>query len=53
MNFMLYARGNKHDYDEWERLGAKGWGYKNVLPYFLKSEDNTDLHIHKGKTKLF
>ncbi len=40
MNAMLYVRGRPLDYDTWERQGAAGWGYKNVLPYFLKAEDN-------------
>ena len=40
MNAMLYVRGRPLDYDLWERQGAPGWGYKDVLPYFLKSEDN-------------
>lgn len=39
MNVMLYVRGNKKDYDNWERMGNKGWSYENVLPYFKKSED--------------
>ena len=38
LNAMLYVRGNKDDYDEWERLGNEGWGYSNVLEYFKKSE---------------
>src|SRR3954467_5238475 len=40
MNAMLYVRGRPLDYDLWERQGATGWGWKDVLPYFLKSEDN-------------
>ncbi|XP_055933903.1 glucose dehydrogenase [FAD, quinone]-like [Argiope bruennichi] len=42
LNAMLYVRGNKKDYDDWEAQGAKGWNYKNVLPYFLKLENNTN-----------
>jgi choline dehydrogenase len=40
MNAMLYVRGRPLDYDGWEAQGASGWGYKDVLPYFIKSEDN-------------
>ena len=39
-NAMAYVRGNKEDYNEWEALGNKGWGYEEVLPYFKKSESH-------------
>jgi len=38
-NSMQYTRGSRHDYDEWADMGCDGWSYKDVLPYFLKSED--------------
>lgn len=34
-----YSRGSKQDFDNWAASGCKGWSYKEVLPYFLKSED--------------
>ena len=37
---MLYLRGNPWDYDNWAALGCDGWGYADVLPYFLRSEGN-------------
>ncbi|XP_076334605.1 glucose dehydrogenase [FAD, quinone]-like isoform X2 [Tachypleus tridentatus] len=42
MNYMLYIRGNPRDYDKWAEHGARGWSWQEVLPYFLKSEDNRD-----------
>jgi choline dehydrogenase-like flavoprotein len=40
MNAMLYVRGRPLDYDGWAAQGAPGWGWRDVLPYFKKSEDN-------------
>jgi choline dehydrogenase len=40
MNAMIYVRGNPADYADWEALGAAGWGWDDVLPYFLRAEDN-------------
>ncbi|KAG1692958.1 Glucose dehydrogenase [FAD, quinone] [Nymphon striatum] len=55
INRLAYARGSIFDYDLWEKLGAKGWSYKDVLPYFIKSERNIspkylqkDAHGFKG-----
>ncbi len=34
-------RGQREDYDRWPAAGNKGWGWDDVLPYFMKSEDNS------------
>ncbi|PUA18430.1 GMC family oxidoreductase [Glaciimonas sp. PCH181] len=44
VNGMVYVRGNPTDYNEWEQSGANGWGYKDVLPYFIRSENNEDFY---------
>ena len=40
VNAMVYIRGNRADYDGWAALGHKGWGWDDVLPYFIRAEDN-------------
>ena len=62
INGMVYVRGHAHDFDTWEKMGAKGWGYRHVLPYFKRMESSkggeegwrgTDgpMHVQRG-TKL-
>lgn len=38
INGLVYVRGNPHDFDRWEEEGAKGWNYRQVLPYFRRAE---------------
>jgi choline dehydrogenase len=40
INGLIYVRGQPEDYDGWEALGNPGWGWRDVLPYFLRLEDN-------------
>ncbi len=37
-NGLIYIRGQREDYDHWHQLGNDGWGFDDVLPYFLRSE---------------
>ncbi len=46
INGLLWIRGQSNDYDNWRQLGNNGWGWNDVLPYFLKSENN-----EMGKSK--
>src|SRR3546814_15959917 len=40
INAMVYIRGHAFDYDQWAALGATGWSYADVLPFFKRSEGN-------------
>jgi choline dehydrogenase len=40
INGMVYIRGHARDYDHWRQLGLTGWGYRDVLPYFRRAENN-------------
>src|SRR5699024_6168324 len=48
INAMCYSRGHRSDYDDWARAGNPGWSWDEVLPWFLRSEDQargaSDLH---------
>jgi len=46
---MTYIRGSHHDYDGWSsEIGCRGWSYDDVLPYFIKSESNTNKEFTKS-----
>ena len=47
VNGMIYMRGQAADYDRWRQMGNVGWGWDDLLPYFLKSED-----FHGGASSL-
>jgi choline dehydrogenase len=40
LNYVVYVRGNWGDFDHWSQLGADGWDYDGVLPYFMRAETN-------------
>jgi choline dehydrogenase len=51
INGMLYVRGQAADYDHWRQLGNQGWGWDDVLPHFIRAEDNArgaDTHHGAG-----
>ncbi|EPY02075.1 GMC family oxidoreductase [Magnetospirillum fulvum] len=39
INGLLYIRGQAEDYDDWRALGNPGWGWSDLLPYFIRAED--------------
>ncbi|MEO1494618.1 MAG: GMC family oxidoreductase N-terminal domain-containing protein [Pseudomonadota bacterium] len=40
INGMIYMRGQAQDYDTWAQMGCTGWGWDDILPFFLKHEDH-------------
>ncbi len=52
INGLLWIRGQSNDYDNWRQMGNNGWGWNDVLPYFLKSENNelgkSEFHNNSG-----
>lgn len=62
INGMVYVRGHARDFDTWEEMGAKGWGFRHVLPYYKRMESshggedgwrgtNGPLHVTRGARK--
>ena len=41
INGLIYVRGQPQDYDRWADAGNAGWGWRDVLPYFIRSEGNS------------
>ena len=56
INGMIYMRGQAADYNHWQQLGNRGWGWDDVLPYFRKSEDHyaggDDMHGAGGEWRV-
>jgi choline dehydrogenase len=62
INGMVYVRGHARDFDAWEAQGAKGWGFRHVLPYFKRLEhshggeegwrgDDGPMHVRRGSRR--
>jgi choline dehydrogenase len=51
INGLVYIRGQREDYDEWDVKKNKGWSYEDVLPFFCKSESNQNkVSMYHGKS---
>jgi choline dehydrogenase len=46
INAMVHVRGQPHDFEDWAALGNPGWGWDDVLPFFVKAEDHDLSLIH-------
>ncbi|XP_063886193.1 L-sorbose 1-dehydrogenase-like [Scylla paramamosain] len=49
INSMIYVRGNRRDFDNWEAMGNQGWSFDHVHRYFLKLEGYRETSNHTGK----
>ncbi len=54
INGLLYIRGQQADFADWERLGATGWSYRELLPFFKRSEryEGGESEYHGGSGEL-
>uniref|UniRef100_A0A2A4JID4 Glucose-methanol-choline oxidoreductase N-terminal domain-containing protein n=2 Tax=Heliothis virescens TaxID=7102 RepID=A0A2A4JID4_HELVI len=59
LNYMIYTRGAKPDYDNWQAMGNDGWGWDDVLPFFKKVENynipafnDSNYHGHGGHVNI-
>src|SRR6185436_601694 len=57
INGMVYFRGHPRDFDDWAAMGNRGWSYREVLPYFIRSESNDSFadspyHGHSGPIRV-
>ena len=48
INGMIYMRGQARDYDNWRQMGCTGWGWDDVLPWFLRHEDHFAGQAYSG-----
>ena len=48
INGMIYIRGHKEDYNNWFKNGCVGWDYNSILPYFKRSEKNTNFKLDES-----